>query len=110
MNELATWFRSWLDVDERMALAAKDPDNAWWWDSPESPAEAHIARWNPDRVLAKVEAERRVLDARDEAVRDAERNRNEPGFLAAVDAYDAVVRDLAQFHADRPGYREEWRP
>jgi hypothetical protein len=67
----------------------------------------HIARWDPARVLAEVDAKRRILDrlAR---------------WLDVEDEYDAVqttlraegkdmVRDLAAPYAGRDGWREEWR-
>lgn len=58
------------------------------------------------RVLADVEAKRRVL-AR------ATRDDIDPGDMCAVAAYDEaehIVCILAEAYADHPDYDEEWRP
>lgn len=90
MDELVTWLRARLDDDERVARAA-----TYWGDLPlghlASDLEAHLIHWMPPRVLAEVEAKRRILDAYED----------ETGYL---------LRLLALPYADRPGYREEWRP
>lgn len=87
----------------------------------------HIARWDPARVLAEVEAKRRTLDAWRAANADPHPGipcENWPGQGAENrDPYDScthhlaapprtpdhVVRLLAQPYAGRPGWREEWR-
>jgi hypothetical protein len=58
----------------------------------------HIARWDPARVLAEVEAKRRILDM------------VVPGnyYGGYGEAYLDAVRELAQPYAGRPGWREEW--
>jgi len=76
----------------------------------------HIAHWDPARVLAEVDAKRRILD---EIVPEAN------GLDSSVDldrrigirdqtvepyCSDQLVRLLALPYADRPGYRDEWRP
>jgi hypothetical protein len=66
-----------------------------WGDLEDEYAE-HIARWDPARVLAEVNAKRRILD---EAVR-----------LMSYDGEFQFLELLALPYADRPGYREEWRP
>lgn len=52
----------------------------------------HIARWNPARVLAEIEAKRQILD--------------DSGWEAGEAR--AVLR-LAQPYAALPGFRDEWR-
>lgn len=112
--DLIAWLRSWLDVDERMALAAKDPDNAWWWDAPESPAEAHIARWHPDRVLAEVDAKRQVLELHADMDWAADPDGGFSSFAHCTGCGEVApcttARLLALPYADRPGYLPEWRP
>jgi hypothetical protein len=62
---------------------------------------AHIARHDPARVLAEVVAKRRILDL----------------FTPPVSEWGSetlrlygLAQLLALPYADRPGYREEWRP
>jgi Family of unknown function (DUF6221) len=66
----------------------------------------HIARWDPARVLAEIDAKRRILDMWADA-QDAEFPNFEGGYAAAL---DDVVSRLALPYADRPGFRAEWRP
>lgn len=61
---------------------------------------AHIARWDPARVLAEVEAKRQMLDFLDPT--DA------PEGEGKYVAERAIVL-LAQPYAGQPGWREEWR-
>jgi hypothetical protein len=75
----------------------------------------HIARHDPARVLAEVEAKRRVLA----------RHRPSGGQTPACEGCGYTgdnddprylidecpeLRDLATIHADHPAYRQEWRP
>lgn len=123
-HDLITWLRAQLDEDERFAQAAarrvgpnwtvhvvdegwqingrQDPHGvarvrkAW----PDDGTGPFIARHDPARVLADVEATRRILGACEEIINGT----GWPG-LAYV-----VVRLLASSFADRTGYRQEWRP
>jgi Family of unknown function (DUF6221) len=129
MDDLVTWFRTQLDDDERVAREAADGDSGRWfvgdkWNvycaedlTPDDDQESnelvvygnfkdqseHIARWDPARVLAEVDAKRRILD----------RLRDERGFYRddiASGTAEPVIRLLALPLADRPGYLDEWRP
>ncbi|MEV5940656.1 DUF6221 family protein [Streptomyces sp. NPDC051994] len=64
---------------------------------------AHAVRHNPARVLAEVEAKRRILDGI--AGADAE-----GAYITATFTAMDVLRLLALPYAGHPGYREEWRP
>jgi hypothetical protein len=66
----------------------------------------HIALHDPARVLAEVDAKRRILALHDEQ-HDCD---GDPRSYA--DPYEGcrTLRLLALPYADRPGYREEWRP
>jgi len=131
VDELVAFLRAALDRDEQMALAA----HANGWTAEESgrhdgefviapdhtpsgvgvifgPKNAeHIARWDPARVLAEVQAKRRILDlhvaaaaqpiAPGSAPARAERTR-------AREALEAVARLLAQPHAGQPGWDPRW--
>lgn len=79
----------------------------------------HIARWDPARVLAEVEAKRRILDEH-QPVHGYDPNGpvcstcGEPGNLgdetAVVRWPCPTVRLLALPYADRAGYQAEWCP
>jgi hypothetical protein len=77
---------------------------------------AHIARWDPARVLAECDAKDRILEdyriAAAAVRREAAKNIHEPGLAtmyAGRDALLSCVRLLAGSYSDRPGY-EEWKP
>lgn len=59
----------------------------------------HIARWDPARVLAEVDAKRRQLDAFDEY-----------GTHDTWDLIDTTLRLLAIPYAGHPDYQKEWAP
>lgn len=130
-DELITWLRAQLDEDERVARGAIADDlgqdggfeDASWLDDPESrltkfgrPAAAMIRRFAvPRRVLAEVEAKRRVLDEiADEATGldmsvDNDRRVGSRDMEAEPHLGDQLVRLLAQPYAGRSGWREAWR-
>ena len=121
MDDLIAFLRTRLDEDEAVAKAADMPgvhprgpwqryDNGRIEDArgytvakarPES--SEHIARWDPARVLAEVDAKRRILDW-------CERMAHVDGYggLMARDAR-MIRRLLAQPYAEHPDYRPEWR-
>lgn len=66
--DLITFLRARLEDDEQTALAANGDEVVKWFGDEavaygESEVGQHIARWLPSRVLAEVEAKRRILDA-----------------------------------------------
>lgn len=111
MDDLVTWLRAQLDDDEQMlraldSTALNGIDSTAGWG-----ARAYI-----ERGLAEVDAKRRILDdVVDEAsgldaqvdgeFRVGRRDTKAEPYLG-----DVLVRLLAAPYADRPGYREEWRP
>lgn len=127
MDDLITWLRAQLDDDGRVALGAACGAAGWRhdlrynvvWDgtggaaashmSPNGTTGAHIARWDPARVLAEIDAKRRILDLHHPVPAD-----DVPGLVQC--AFDSEVmpcthvRLLALPCADRPGYLEVWRP
>ena len=120
MDELVRWLGEQLDEDERIARAVEDRsapwDGQWMADGdsavrtvnghvlfyrhdsgPLKPGLAdHVAEWDPARVLREIDAKRRILATLHE----------EGGDRMFAD----IFRLLALPYADRPGYREEWRP
>ena len=68
----------------------------------------HIAEWDPARVLREIDAGREML-SRYEAM--AAGVLVMIGMESILSEYRRVVLpNLALRYADRPGYREEWRP
>jgi len=139
-DDLVTWLRVQLDEDERVAREAdglgwgyagafeRDHDGndiypQWGLMSADDGPTLllgdltieklrHIARHDPVRVLAEVAAKRRILDEHNlgyigsRECRCCSDKRGDD-----VEPYPCpTVRLLALPYADRPGYREEWRP
>jgi hypothetical protein len=61
---------------------------------------AHIAHWDPARVIAECDARRRIVQLQQSDLRD------DPQDWEA----DEVLRLLALPYADHPDYRRAWRP
>ena len=90
--------------------------------------EPHIARHDPARVLREIDAKRQVLTGYTktverveelDALRERLKARGQDVFMTEMDRASAihkrdvlhgVLQILALPYADRPGYREEWRP
>ncbi|MFB7776901.1 DUF6221 family protein [Streptomyces bauhiniae] len=125
MDDLVQWLRKQFDEDEQVA---RDADADTWrvgeghdggkvlMGQPGCVvAEArfaeyadHAARHDPARVLREVEAGRRLIRAHDKWCEGrCEAKYPEAGFDAAH-YWNLKVR--AEVYADRPGYRQEWRP
>lgn len=115
MDELVSFLRACLDEDERAARAATA--GPWVWSreyvtppgyhhrdiGPLEPGDAaHMARWDPARVLAEVRVKRALLE---ETIRPYLGADTTSGRVAAI-----ALRLLALPYADRPDHREEWRP
>lgn len=108
MDDLVTWLRAQLDDDERVARQVTAEPGGFYIEAETDDVNimtvgAYVHRWTPKRVLAEVEAKRRILD----------RLRDERGFYRddiASGTAEPVIRMLALPYAAMPGYREEWRP
>lgn len=123
-GELMAWLLARLDEDEQVAKAATPgpwhssefyPEAA----SIEAPSRnvanesstgditmqdgAHIARWDPARVLAEVEAKRGIIGEYEDMLRAG-------ASREALDAMETAIEYLALPYQDRPEYRDEWRP
>jgi hypothetical protein len=123
--DLVQWLRDQLDIDAARATAAAEEDGPDWrydghavitrregdlvavgsQDFMESERGAFIAAHDPSRVLQEIEAKRDLL-------RLAERAHDYHGTFTNgfASALEETLRLFALAYADRPGYREEWRP
>lgn len=82
---------------------------------PSSEEAAHMARWDPARVLAVCEAKRRILDLAAEADDiQGDLEMELPGSWTTrrrrPSIGDRIRMALALPYADHPDYRDEWRP
>lgn len=122
MSDLVTWLRAQLDEDERVAQAALDLDREVY-PPPRFSVRYEWARhtrhasggWgvgyaagapSPAPVLRQVDAMRAIVRL----------HQPEPGQHPDFCGHDLrempcpTLRALALPYADRPGYRDEWRP
>lgn len=101
MDDLVTWLRGIWNEDEA-AL------RTWLGNLPaDSGAADWVRRW-----LADLDAKRRILDRYADAVARQGEWQESPtaADVVATEYEDWVLRQLALPYADRPGYRDEWRP
>jgi hypothetical protein len=101
VDDLVTWLRAQLDDDERVARVVMAEPGGFYIEAETDDTNvmtigAHVYRWTPKRVLAEVDAKRRMVD---EAIR-----------LESYGSEFQFLKMLALPYADRPGYRDEWRP
>ena len=71
---LVEFLKARLDEDERIAKAGSEPGGPVWPNSDSetrTPQMEHARRHDPARVLAEVEAKRRILDEHEPRRRDA---------------------------------------
>lgn len=117
MDDLIEFLRARLDEDQRTADAAAEESGVDWYygndavrarreddmiatgsqDILEPGYGKHIARHDPARVLADIEAKRRIID-------------DTWGGPDHEDMWLHHLRLLAAVYADHPDYREKWRP
>jgi len=92
---------AWTSDDDRVLISAEVGHGvaaASGYGGLEPEVAAHIACWDPARVLAEVEAKRRVIDE------------------WAVEAYEhraalgTALRVLTLPYAGHPDYQQEWKP
>ncbi len=75
---------------------------------------AHIARWDPARVLAECEAKRRIVEVHEPMLIDAPTFADQTFAVVTCSLCDdahpcRTLRHLAAVYADHPDWREEWR-
>ncbi|MFF0597899.1 DUF6221 family protein [Streptomyces antibioticus] len=148
-SDLVNFVSAQLEEDERIARGTRQPGTAWRnFDMdgelrddanagtvayvPLEETRAHIAAWDPARVLMEIEADRELLAEYDRLIRAHEAHRRESSRLTEAGDDDPIRRAAlrreadylpamlhvlerwakrkAAVYADRPGFREEWRP
>lgn len=126
MDDLVPWLHAQLDEDERIARAAAGEYGATWAvdermesvhsdtgadviDEPNSPA-FFIAANDPAGVQRDIDAKREVLAWYERAWENRSAHPDDLASASAVLALLGAVERLALGYADRPGYREDWRP
>ncbi|WP_098010476.1 DUF6221 family protein [Streptomyces sp. sk226] len=71
----------------------------------------HIARHDPARVLREVEAKRRLLTDYEENAADLDaQHAPDMDCVGRADGLETALQHLATAYADRPDYRDAWRP
>ncbi|APE21429.1 MULTISPECIES: DUF6221 family protein [Streptomyces] len=138
MEDLIAFLRARLDEDEELALQAQQLGGAPSWDSAadvlllpglktrrrlaeqgvpdalQDAVEAHAARHDPARVLADVDAKRRIVTAYEEAA--TEFQDIGPGMVSydrmvgSVSSLRTAIECLSLAYADHPDYQDMWRP
>jgi len=103
MPDLIEFLKARLAEDERIASAG--PPSPWEMSG--------LLPFDPIRILAEVEAKRRIIDrlvAAGKADRDEEGT--EEGWITAsvLISLTTTACLLAQPYANHPDYQEEWRP
>lgn len=131
IDELVSWLREQMDDDQQVAEACQAGARGPWsfddvvrdadgdevaglyrWGVESLPYEdgAHIARWDPVRVLAEVEAKRTRIDLLAAEWRHAAGdNTGDRVAYAVADLTEDLLKLEAQPFASRPGFRDEWR-
>ncbi|MEU6233851.1 DUF6221 family protein [Kitasatospora sp. NPDC047058] len=131
--DLVAFLRARLDEDERIARRTRQPGYQWrnfdmdgeLRDSdnagtvayiPHANDRTHIARHDPARVLAEVDAKRHIIDLY-EAAHERHLNKAERLSPSAMrrragrrEALDDTLCLLALPYAGHPDYRPEWAP
>ena len=92
-------------LPDRWIVAAGSPDRLFL-----DVNGAHIALHDPARVLAEVDAKRRIIDAYELATRAAVDDPLNDEAVFYAKGLERSVLLLALPHAGHPDYREEWRP
>lgn len=141
MNDLVSWLRAQLDDDEQLARSATCQVGHvvvdTWVQSPELSGDepgrindqlghtvvhyedaapdahqaAHIVNWDPARVLAEIDAKRRIIERYEDALsRQTDPDHSQIAADVQVCEYeDWILPALLMPYADRDGYRDEWR-
>jgi hypothetical protein len=130
-TDLISWLRDRLEEEEQDAQAAMraifpvgvvsndalpEPPLDWQLHGLPPAVQQHIARHDPKRALDEIDAKQRILDLhRPVQVRSTGSAGGNLETCRLCNQFPAqypceTMRALAMPYADRPGYREQWRP
>lgn len=115
MDELVEWYGQQLDTDERIARACPGDgkwtpaDIAFYGNDLSPEVRAHMAEHDPARALREIDAKRQVISR---FVHWASTMSSVPDQrdIGVVEGLEMALRLLATAYADRPGFKESWRP
>jgi len=127
MDDLVQFLRARLDEDERIAQGHQQWSPSWHQDDCVNEIRddenagtvatvyrlgdrTHIARHDPARVLAEVDAKRRIVDSYERATENRHAHLGDLASAGAFLALHGAVKSLALPYADHPDYRPEWAP
>lgn len=108
---MVAWVREQVVADHEAAQALH---NSWWIDSDDDETTRAVQRFtDPNTVLARCDAYTAILDrwvvgasTPENKISSFVRGQDDGYQQGCLDA----IRDIAVSMADRPGFREEWRP
>lgn len=113
MADLVAWLTQILDEDEKRVQGALSAD--YLGEKPRFygvDTGAHRDDWGlhtfhvaPERVLADIAAKRAIIALHDDQHECSDLSASDWPYLGCQ-----TLRLLASAYADRPGYRDEWRP
>lgn len=120
--DLVDFLRARLDEDEQVARDAHYEGQRWISEEEDVcrwPADelvrfadrkrdaAHIAHWDPARVLAEVESKRQIIGA---YISAGDNPSGEMRDFGHAEGLEEALEFLALPYADHPDYRQEWKP
>ncbi|MFF9910630.1 DUF6221 family protein [Streptomyces sp. NPDC013457] len=124
MDDLIAFLRARLGKDEQTARAHRQASAHWYYDHMAHEVRdednagtvaftqdrdgQHIARHDPARVLAEVDAKRRILERHAQCGSGIGRC-DDGGHVSEGEACAEQI-DLAAPYADHPDYKDKWRP
>ncbi|MFE1272081.1 DUF6221 family protein [Streptomyces sp. NPDC058758] len=134
MDDLVQFLLARLDEDAELARQAEQVGGAPSWDSAadvlllpglrtrrrladqgvpdalQGAVEAHAARHDPARVLAEVEAKRRMVTEFEKEQWVMEQGHHTGWTEGGQSVRLSMIRSWAAIYADHPDYRDTWRP
>lgn len=123
MDDLVVWMRAQLDEDARRCELWHDYECELFNHEADGGVQSAFAALEmlstvpgavctcglPGRMLREIEMKRAVLQDLVEVI-EASEDYKGPDYYEGVDACERTLKRMASVYADRPGYREEWRP